>query len=240
LSHCTTVKKSSNNCNKQRRTAAAAPTTEEATKMERKDARTTGEGRSETVCPVCLERFQGDDGAPRTPLVLVCGHTVCRSCLVAIAARDSAQGKPLKAVVCPVCRHPTALPESGDVTALPKNFALIEQLKEHSGGGDASAAAAPVTLCDGCRKESATVFCPQCRWQFCGGCDERMHGFAVMQDHKRVPASERSAVEEPRCPQHRKKLQLYCKNCRGVFALSPLTCTLLTDSALHSALLCVL
>jgi hypothetical protein len=194
---------------------------------------------AETVCPVCLEAFQGGREALHVPLLLGCGHTFCRNCLAAIVARDpeTKQPPPLKAVECPTCRQPTALPSNG-VAALPKNFALIALLPPPRDRGDTAAAAAAAAPCEGCKKKPATVFCPGCRWQFCGDCDERMHSFAATQAHKRVPVADRMAVEELRCLLHRKKLRLYCKNCKGEWTCFSLLWMIHTDTTLFTALCC--
>lgn len=48
------------------------------------------------TCPVCCEVYRT---GPREPLVLPCGHTVCRSCLKAILASEHGR------LACPICRE---------------------------------------------------------------------------------------------------------------------------------------
>ncbi|KAL1478245.1 hypothetical protein MTO96_016429 [Rhipicephalus appendiculatus] len=65
------------------------------------------------TCSTCLCTY---DGQERSPKLLSCSHTVCRSCLerLAAAARSQHEGT----LRCPICREAVPLPEPG-VGALP-------------------------------------------------------------------------------------------------------------------------
>lgn len=63
------------------------------------------------TCWVCREEYRTGD---REPLVLPCGHTYCRQCILSLA-RDRIVG-------CPTCRRNYY---SLNVDKLPKNFAIL-------------------------------------------------------------------------------------------------------------------
>ena len=48
-------------------------------------------------CPVCLDKF---DKFQRLPLVLICGHTVCKLCTLDLVNRVSGE------ITCPLDRKP--------------------------------------------------------------------------------------------------------------------------------------
>ena len=48
-------------------------------------------------CPVCYEQFQDDDDL--VPVVLDCGHSLCKRCATATYKNEY--------ILCPYCRHKT-------------------------------------------------------------------------------------------------------------------------------------
>ncbi|XP_037801312.1 uncharacterized protein LOC119596212 [Penaeus monodon] len=102
------------------------------------------------TCAVCSEVYV--TGA-RDPLVLPCGHTLCRACVTSV--KNAATEKPLS---CPICRtcHPFL-----SIYSLPVNFSLlslsttylenqVEHCAEHG--------------------EPLTYWCRHCRTEVCGLC----------------------------------------------------------------------
>lgn len=65
-------------------------------------------------CDICYEQF--DETGSHVPLVLPCGHTLCRQCV-----------ESLKTHVCPTCKWPLNNGE-GDTVTLPRNNWLIRCL----------------------------------------------------------------------------------------------------------------
>lgn len=72
------------------------------------------------TCPVCLDVF---DDTVAVPLVLMCGDSICRQCLV-----DCKSGGDHK---CPLCRST----DSRDTVSIPKNFSLIRTFTAQRAAG---------------------------------------------------------------------------------------------------------
>ncbi|KAJ4456621.1 hypothetical protein PAPYR_8103 [Paratrimastix pyriformis] len=72
---------------------------------------------SSSECAVCSEAYNGTD---HDPVVLHCGHTFCRSCMIQLA-----QTRPGTSVLeCPTCRQETRIPVPFDPSCLSRNFEL--------------------------------------------------------------------------------------------------------------------
>lgn len=67
-------------------------------------------------CPVCMETY---DTSQHAPLVMSCGHTLCRTCVSALPTPRA----------CPVCRQP----ETRSLSANPRNYALAEAAEAAKG-----------------------------------------------------------------------------------------------------------
>lgn len=52
-------------------------------------------------CPVCMDSF---DAQTRQPIVLDCGHTVCKACCFVLSASSPAIQPELPPILCPSCR----------------------------------------------------------------------------------------------------------------------------------------
>ncbi|XP_054839868.1 E3 ubiquitin-protein ligase RNF182 [Eublepharis macularius] len=116
----------------------AGPAEEEPAKEEEEAAAEEGEGGPAAggweahECRICYNRF---DLERRAPKLLECLHTFCQDCLAqlhlraVLAAHSSGRGGPAAdaAIACPLCRHPTALPDCR-VHSLPVNTKLLERL----------------------------------------------------------------------------------------------------------------
>ncbi len=77
---------------------------------------------SEVTCPICLEAY-------REPKSLLCGHSLCGSCVTSQVFHSNSYDVPPRglggrfnasAVRCPLCRVETPIPRNG----LPTNYAL--------------------------------------------------------------------------------------------------------------------
>ncbi|EEC05533.1 RING finger-containing protein, putative [Ixodes scapularis] len=102
------------------------------------------------------------DGGERSPKLLSCSHTVCRSCLERLAVATGArEGGCLR---CPICREAVPLPEPG-VGALPPSF-LVNQLLDLV----ASRRREVVPKCATHPGAPELLFCESCDQAFCGVC----------------------------------------------------------------------
>lgn len=113
------------------------------------------------TCSTCLCTY---DGQERSPKLLSCSHTVCRSCLerLAAAARSQHEGT----LRCPICREAVPLPEPG-VGALPPSF-LVNQLLDLV----ASRRREVVPKCALHPAGAELLFCEHCDQVFCAACLE--------------------------------------------------------------------
>lgn len=111
------------------------------------------------TCSTCLCTY---DGQERSPKLLSCSHTVCRSCLerLAAAARSQHEGT----LRCPICREAVPLPEPG-VGALPPSF-LVNQLLDLV----ASRRREVVPKCALHPAGPELLFCEACDQVFCSTC----------------------------------------------------------------------
>lgn len=66
-------------------------------------------------CDICCERY--DESGAHVPLVLPCGHTLCKQCVESLRARS-----------CPTCKSPLTNSESATAVMLPRNNWLIRCL----------------------------------------------------------------------------------------------------------------
>ncbi|KAH8038925.1 hypothetical protein HPB51_004037 [Rhipicephalus microplus] len=109
------------------------------------------------TCSTCLCTY---DGQERSPKLLSCSHTVCRSCLERLAAAARSQGT----LRCPICREAVPLPEPG-VGALPPSF-LVNQLLDLV----ASRRREVVPKCALHPAGPELLFCEACDQVFCSMC----------------------------------------------------------------------
>lgn len=111
------------------------------------------------TCSTCLCTY---DGQERSPKLLSCSHTVCRSCLERLAVATGArEGGCLR---CPICREAVPLPEPG-VGALPPSF-LVNQLLDLV----QSRRREVVPKCSAHPAAPELLFCESCDRVFCGVC----------------------------------------------------------------------
>ena len=134
-------------------------------------------------CPICMEAYEAPPSA-RAPIILACGHCVCRGDAgnIPTGQRD---GGALQ-LCCPTCRQHTPMPEEG-LAALPCNYTLVEMIEAQGGdggdggdGGAVAAKAAPAHVCNFSVGEcddgaAATHHCEECGEFLCADC-RAMHG----------------------------------------------------------------
>ena len=134
-------------------------------------------------CPICMEAYEAPPSA-RAPIILACGHCVCRGDAgnIPTGQRD---GGALQ-LCCPTCRQHTPMPEEG-LAALPCNYTLVEMIEAQGGdggdggdGGAVAAKAAPAHVCNFSVGEcddgaAATHHCEECGEFLCLDC-HAMHG----------------------------------------------------------------
>ena len=77
-------------------------------------------------CPICIECYAAPP-SENAPMVLPCGHSICRRCAedLQAAALRSSKGGGLLSIACPSCCRQLDLPQGG-VKSLPVNYALVQ------------------------------------------------------------------------------------------------------------------
>lgn len=108
-----------------------------------------------TSCPICYETFDAND---HLPLILSCGHTICKSSLRSIADTSSQ-------LLCPLDRKP----ESRPISRLPKNI-LILQIAEQSRAPHSASVTCKTHL-----TRLAEFKCEDCGFAYCSKCIVKEH-----------------------------------------------------------------
>ncbi|XP_050958938.1 E3 ubiquitin/ISG15 ligase TRIM25-like isoform X1 [Labeo rohita] len=159
-------------------------------------------------CPVCLDLL-------KDPVTIPCGHSYCMSCISGCWDQEDCKG----IYSCPQCRQ-TFSPRP----VLGKNvvFAeMVEKLKKMrlQASPPATSTDAPVSLhtgsgdvqCDSCTeiKQKAVKSCLECRISYCQNHLEQHENLFRAKKHNLMDATEQ--LQEMICPQHDKKLEIYCR-----------------------------
>ncbi|XP_061460602.1 E3 ubiquitin-protein ligase TRIM50 isoform X3 [Rhineura floridana] len=114
------------------------------------------------LCPICLEVF-------KEPLMLQCGHSYCKSCVVSLSGDLEAQ------LLCPVCR------KAVDCSSSPPNvnLARIIEALHTAGDSDPNEESCPH------HRNPLSLFCEQDQEVICGLCGT----IGLHQHHKVIPVS---------------------------------------------------
>ena len=141
-----------------------------------------------TSCPICYETFDANE---HLPLILSCGHTICKSSLRSIAETSSQ-------LLCPLDRKLEARP----ISRLPKNI-LILQIAEQSRSPHGTTS----TTCKTHLARLAEFRCEDCGFTYCSKCIVKEH-----QHHKLVEIDYESG-------EWKKKLQAKIQEVKEDFGL---------------------
>ena len=162
-------------------------------------------------CAICLQPYTD-------PKLLPCFHVFCKHCLERLVVQD----RDGPTVTCPKCRQPTPVPPNG-ITGLQSAFHVhdlfeirdaLEKAKEPQ-----------KTLCENCKKATATGFCRDCGKFVCDKCTELHQLWEDFTTHKIVSVSDVQSeavsltpVKKKKvayCPKHTENvLKIYCETCQ--------------------------
>ncbi|XP_025113512.1 probable RING finger protein 207 homolog [Pomacea canaliculata] len=157
----------------------------------------------DTECSVCHNNFV-------QPKILLCGHLLCRECIVSIIKSENHPD-------CPLCLDPIASPEALEsqspesiADSLPTDFVmdalvLIVALKTQR----------PVYC--GCRREEADSICLQCWETLCPACTTAHNNSSVTCSHEvkslgTVTVETLAASCVPLCECHGEKIKYFCSD----------------------------
>ncbi|XP_063728832.1 E3 ubiquitin-protein ligase TRIM23-like [Symsagittifera roscoffensis] len=178
-------------------------------------------------CKVCENGFSSS--GERVPRLLLCGHTLCTSCLSRLLSSED-NGTSSNNIICPFDRSSTFVPPAG-VAELNKNFSLLEVLdsSQIEGRGNASNCTVDSNFssarlrahsesvvspqlspnsvainrkCDENELHVATLYCLTCATNLCQQCSEIIHSTNTLSKHKRIPICEAPTRQRPQCRLH--------------------------------------
>ncbi|CAL2031754.1 unnamed protein product [Caenorhabditis brenneri] len=174
-------------------------------------------------CKICYFKYQ-ENFETGTPRILNCGHTFCEECIQKVTKGSQ--------VECPTCRKATALTNNG-VKGLSKNYALIESIEEENKTLDGQKIDIPCAENAG---HEATIYCVQCKTDFCERCFTTVHKPKLFSDHQKLPISEK-LIQLPKCEKHPdNKAEYICKkeNCPNTVKIMCHTCILTHEHKSHT------
>ena len=156
-----------------------------------------------SCCQLCGNRFT--NLGIRTPLLLLCGHSYCSSCLEKTC--DSYDYP--AALKCGICLIITPLDQLTP-GSLPQNEAILDLItsKDYT---LMSAEKIP-EWCAECEKRTAILYCKQCSASYCDSCGKKAHeGSRVRARHKPVSINLKPRPQ-PTCKKHPgQSCMLYCE-----------------------------
>ena len=156
-----------------------------------------------SCCQLCGNRFT--NLGVRVPLLLLCGHSYCSSCLEKACESYDYPA----ALKCGVCLVVTPLDQL-DPRLLPHNQAALELVgcKEYA----ATSMEGHPESCAECEHRTATQYCSECSASFCEFCGKKSHeGSRVRAKHKPVPINLKPRPQ-PTCRKHPgQSCVLYCE-----------------------------
>lgn len=154
-----------------------------------------------TTCPCCRSTFSV---IVHVPLLLLCGHTFCSSCI------DRGMNSDPSYIRCGVCQICTPIDPQTRLEDLTRNKAILELLecKDFS----AVVTSSKVEVCAECEKEAAAVYCSECSASYCEMCNRQQHtGSKVRSKHKPVSINLKPRPQ-PTCKKHPgQSCVLYCE-----------------------------
>eukprot|EP00301_Raphidiophrys_heterophryoidea_P024666 c8083_g1_i1.p1 GENE.c8083_g1_i1~~c8083_g1_i1.p1 ORF type:complete len:694 (-),score=198.55 c8083_g1_i1:75-2132(-) len=157
-------------------------------------------------CSICLHFFTPPLlDKEFAPLLLDCGHTLCRSCMVAISQHKTH-------VQCPACRLCTSICNGG-VDALKQNEAIVG-LMERQQAQQQQHQHQQLAICGECESKSVEVFCQVCKSELCAECFGTLHAGKTMKTHTFTTLTSK---KDTWCDEHNEEIKMFCHTCsKGV------------------------
>lgn len=142
----------------------------------------------------------------------------CKECVLQL--RELLRGSGESSLECPLCY------ESINVLLLDRLFqdessnsscfhAELEKARNFSCVGTSIEAASTSNTCGACEKVASSMFCLQCGFALCTGCQSTMHSKKCFQHHTLVSLELAARVAPKKCPLHHShNLDLFCFDCQ--------------------------
>ncbi|KAH3760940.1 E3 ubiquitin-protein ligase HECTD1 [Pelomyxa schiedti] len=185
-------------------------------------------------CGTCLFDFDNDT---HVPMILECGHCMCKSCVDSSVAFGTLahQQKSLEerksssnygtnqetttatgaqnhhsVLVCAKCSAETKVLNSN---CLKTNESLCSEMQSNCG-----------ERCTLCEKTSICFDCTTCGHIFCEECWVKWHNKPKLKTHKKIPvlthAAQKGLPNSANCPVHLEEMKLYCVNDKSLICAS--------------------
>ncbi|XP_005998723.1 zinc-binding protein A33-like [Latimeria chalumnae] len=147
--------------------------------------------KEELTCPICYQIFSN-------PVMLLCGHNYCLSCLEKTFKGQSEQGS----YSCPECRCPLG---ASKPTLLQKNFKLANIVEHFEATNGAK------VFCDHCHCQAART-CFRGESSLCKDHLKLHLELPAFKDHLLLAPTK--DLSKRRCSEHRKAVELFCFDCK--------------------------
>ena len=160
--------------------------------------------RCHPSCGRCRQDFSSNVESEQVPLLLSCGHSLCRQCTkesgatIDIKVGEDQEQVAIKSVECHRGCDQTVLV----CNELPIHKSLLREM-------ECTVYTDPITQCEECEKLAAIYWCEICTSSLCSQCFGVVHAPKVMKKHVSVPISERPYPAE-QCNIHALPVSQYC------------------------------
>ena len=169
--------------------------------------------RSYPNCWRCRQDYSTEAASPQLPLLLSCGHSLCRQCVGELHADEpshvrvswgaAGEGVSVRGVDCGKGCPATPLVAGEE---LPPHAELVAEMR-------CAVYRASVQACEECEARASESWCATCDTSLCGACFSLVHAPKVMRRHQPVPLAERP-YPVALCEEHGHPVTYFCNACQ--------------------------
>ncbi|XP_029343663.1 tripartite motif-containing protein 29 isoform X1 [Acyrthosiphon pisum] len=179
-------------------------------------------------CSHCKTNYQiGDVYGPKNPMLLVCGHDMCRHCIKYLYKKN-------KQVICKVCQADCMIKCDDEISNIPIHYFIVgkvwystykRQRKIYQDISNIRMTTFPSKSsiktkencqnCQNCQKYAA-IFCEQCDEAYCADCSQEIHmENHIMSQHdlNKLDISHLELLQASKCDLHLKINDFICITC---------------------------
>ncbi|XP_025195551.1 RING finger protein 17-like isoform X2 [Melanaphis sacchari] len=176
-------------------------------------------------CSRCHTNYHiGDVNGSKVPMLLACGHDMCRSCIKFMFRKK-------KQVICEICKTDSTIKCDDELTNIPIHYFLVgkvwhlshnRKLKIHQDISNLRMTDLPSESlnkieenCQTCQKY-ADFFCQQCNEVYCKDCCQEIHfenQIMLQHDLKKLDTTHLKFLQASKCDLHLKLIDFICITC---------------------------